>query len=622
LRKIEPSLLNRRLLLFLGVIVAPCLVLVALGVRIIGQERQLRTKRAEEDRQRRVAQVGQELLSRLERIKLDPTVTPSRRLPEVVVLVGGVQDERLLLPWDANPDARHFRQSIDGSPFAGLIQQAAREEIITGKLDSAVRLYRQAVASASQPAAQSYARLSLARVLTRMGKREEGLLEYRRILESPPDQVDEHGIPLALYAAPLLLDAGRQRKETLALIQEYLDKSDRLPPAALYLLRDLSEELEEKVVIDKLADLVQDREQAEALQRDFSRLLLLSAQGRKPLWIAYGEPLWLISLTTRAGSTDTIAIVVRAREILAEGNAFVNPVELAGGNDEGEPLGEHFPGLRVTIPAAIENNGTLQPAFFLTALALVITLTLLAGYLLLRDMHRELRIAEMRSQFVSAVSHELKTPLTAIRVFAESMRMDEDMERPTQQEYLDIILQESGRLGKLVDNVLEFAKVERGRQDYQMRPVSLIEAVEAAARIMKYPLEQARFRLELVLDRDLPPVPADRDAIEQAILNLLNNAIKYSGESREVALRLFRDDTHAVIQVIDHGVGIPQENQKRIFERFYRVPSAAHRHIAGAGLGLTLVEHIAKAHGGSIEVDSKAGEGSTFTLRLPLENKS
>jgi signal transduction histidine kinase len=124
------------------------------------------------------------------------------------------------------------------------------------------------------------------------------------------------------------------------------------------------------------------------------------------------------------------------------------------------------------------------------------------------------------------------------------------------------------------------------------------------------------------LDRDLPSVPADRDAIEQAVLNLLNNAIKYSGESRDVALRLFRDGGQAVIQVIDHGIGIPQENQKRIFEKFYRVPSPENRHIAGAGLGLTLVEHIAKAHGGRIEVQSKPGEGSTFTMRLPLENKS
>jgi signal transduction histidine kinase len=587
---------------------------------MIGQERQLRVQRAQEVRQRRVALAGQELLTRLERLKLDPAVESSGHPPKAIVLVGEVRGDHLLLPWDANPDARHFRQWIESAPFAGLARQAAHEEIITRKPDAAARFYRQALESASQPAARSYARLSLARVLAKMGRQKESFLEYRRILESPPHMVDDHGIPLALYAAPPLLEAGMQKKETLALIHECVDKSHSLSPAALYLMRTLAEKLEANSVIEKLDDRIRDCEQAEALQRDFAPILLSLTQGRQPLWAAYGMPVWLVGLTNRAGSAKAVVIVVRAKEILTEENAFAYPVKLAY-REEGDPLGEHFPGLRVSIPEPNENSNILRPAFLLTALGLVITLTLLAGYLLLRDVRRELNLAEMRSHFVSAVSHELKTPLTAIRVFTESMRMDEDMERTTQQEYLDIILQESGRLGKLVDNVLEFAKVEHGKKDYRMQPVPLVEVIEAAARIMKYPLEQAGFRLELALDRNLPPVPADRDAIEQAILNLLNNAIKYSGESREVALRLFQDDSQAVIEVIDHGIGISQENRKRIFERFYRVPSPENRHITGAGLGLTLVEHIAKAHGGSIEVDSKTGEGSKFTMRLPLEKK-
>ena len=609
------------MLLFLCAIVAPCLVLVALGVRMIAQEKQLRVQHAEEEQQRRVDRVEQELLSRLERLKLDPAVASSEHTPEDVVLVGKVQDAKLFLPWDVNPDAQNFLKWIESSPFADLIQQAAHEEHIAGKPDAAVRFYREALTSTSQPAAQVYARLSLARALIKMDKREEGFTEYGRILDMPPDMVDENGIPLALYAAPPLLDAEIRQKETLALVRECTDRSYKLPPAALYLLRDLAERLKAQNVIDTIANLIRDCEQAEALQKDFSRILALSAQVPEPLWVAYGKPVWLVGIEAQTGSADSAAIVVNASKIFEYGNAFSYPVKLIGG-EEGEILGEHFPGLRVAIPTVVENDGALRTAFFLTALGIVVTLTLLAGYLLMRDVRRELRLAKMRSQFVSAVSHELKTPLTAIRVFAESMRMDEEMERPTQQEYLDIILQESGRLGKLVDNVLEFARVEHGEKDYQMEPVRLVEAVEAAARIMKYPLEQSGFRLKLTLDQDLPPVVADRDAMEQAILNLLNNAIKYSGESREVALHLFREDSFVTIQVTDHGVGIPREEQKRIFERFYRVSSSENRHIAGAGLGLTLVEHIAKAHGGSIEVESRAGEGSTFTLRLPLENTS
>lgn len=617
--KIEPSLLKRHVFLFLGAIVAPCLVLVALSVRMIGQERQLQAKRAGEERQRRVAQVREELLSRLERIKLDLATVPAKRVPEPVVFAGSVRDGHLLLPWDANPNALQFLQWIGDPRFANKMRQAEHEEIITGKLDDAVRFYREALGSTSQPAVRAYARLSLARVLRRMGKRDEGYMEYKQILNSSPDLVDEHGIPLALYAAPPLLDAGKQQSEAFALITELLNKSDGLPPAALYLLRDLVTKLAAGNAINNLTNQIQDREQAEALQREFSRLMP-PTQGQDPVWLAFGEPPWLVNVAPQPGSTEVLAIAVRAQEMLA-GQPSSDLIKLTTGK-AGEPLGDQLPGLRVKIPAKVEGDDSLRQTFLLIAISLVVALTLFAGYLLLRDVRREVHLAAMRSQFVSGVSHELKTPLTAIRVFAESMRLDDDMERQTQREYLDTILQESERLDRLVDNVLDFGKIEHGRENYQLQPISLADAADAAARAMKYRLEQAGFHLAVILDRDLPQVFADRDAIEQAILNLLDNAIKYSSESCEIGLRLFRDDGHEVIQVIDHGMGIPQEEQQRIFERFYRVQSPENQRIAGAGLGLTLVEHIVKAHGGSIGVDSNPGEGSTFTIRLPLENKS
>jgi len=315
LKKIEPRLLKRHVLLFMGAIVAPCLVLVTLSVRMIEQERQLHAKRTEEERHRRVAQLGQELLSRLERIKLALAIAPAKRVHEAVVLVGSARDGHLLLPWDTNPNIQQFRQWTEAPPFSDLMRQAEREEIIVGKLDAAVRLYREALASTSQAAARAYARLSLARALRGMGKREQGFLEYKQILNSPPDLVDEHGIPLALYAAPPLLDAGMQQRETLALITELVNRSCGLPPAALYLLRDLAARLVAGDAVNRLANQIQDQEQAESLQRDFPRLLQFT-QGREPVWVAYGEPLWLFSLAPQAGSTDAMVVVVRAREIL------------------------------------------------------------------------------------------------------------------------------------------------------------------------------------------------------------------------------------------------------------------------------------------------------------------
>jgi signal transduction histidine kinase len=138
---------------------------------------------------------------------------------------------------------------------------------------------------------------------------------------------------------------------------------------------------------------------------------------------------------------------------------------------------------------------------------------------------------------------------------------------------------------------------------------------------MRYPLSQKGFELNAYIEEGLPDVRVDKDALEQAILNLLNNAMKYSGESHEIDLRLERKDDQALIQVTDRGVGIDSREQKRIFEKFYRVPMLENERIVGTGLGLTLVSHIVKAQGGNIEVESAPGKGSTFSIYLPLESK-
>jgi signal transduction histidine kinase len=171
----------------------------------------------------------------------------------------------------------------------------------------------------------------------------------------------------------------------------------------------------------------------------------------------------------------------------------------------------------------------------------------------------------------------------------------------------------------LLNNVLDFSKIERGRKAYRREPHSLEEIVRSTARAMQYPLEQKRFALRLQIEDDIPRAQVDRDAIEQAVLNLLTNAMKYSGKSRDIELRLRSENGEAVVEVSDQGVGIEPAELTRIFERFYRVPSAENERISGTGLGLTLVQHIAEAHEGRVEVRSEPGKGSTFSLFLPLD---
>jgi two-component system phosphate regulon sensor histidine kinase PhoR len=154
---------------------------------------------------------------------------------------------------------------------------------------------------------------------------------------------------------------------------------------------------------------------------------------------------------------------------------------------------------------------------------------------------------------------------------------------------------------------------------YRPEAASLYEIVKSAARAMEYPLTQQGFTLDVQTEEGLPNVHVDRDAIEQTLLNLLHNAMKYSGESKEIAMHLKRRNSQALIQVIDRGIGIDPQEQKRIFEKFYRIPSPQNERIVGTGLGLALVYHIVEAHGGSLELESTPGEGSTFSIYLPLE---
>ncbi len=179
-------------------------------------------------------------------------------------------------------------------------------------------------------------------------------------------------------------------------------------------------------------------------------------------------------------------------------------------------------------------------------------------------------------------------------------------------------MNETERLSRLVDNLLDSSRIEYGEKIYRKKWIALADVIRSTAAAMEYPLAQKGFDLNIAIEEGLPPVFADADAIEQAILNLLTNAMKYSGASRAIHLNLKRSGDEVLIEVIDRGLGIEQTEQKRIFDRFYRVRSDTTDRITGAGLGLTLALHIVDAHGGRLEVASVPGRGSTFSVRLPL----
>lgn len=231
---------------------------------------------------------------------------------------------------------------------------------------------------------------------------------------------------------------------------------------------------------------------------------------------------------------------------------------------------------------------------------------------------REVRLAELKSNFVASVSHDLKTPLALIQLFAETLELGRVRTPERANEYYRIINGEARKLTRLIENILDFSRMEAGLRPFRMAPTDIGELTSRVLQKMESQFSQSQFRVRTDVEPGLPCVMADANAAEQALENLLGNALKYSGQSRDIAVSVARRGHHVCVSVADRGVGIPRREQKRIFRKFYRVASELGGGAQGCGLGLAIVDHTMRGHGGFVGVDSEPDLGSTFTLHFPL----
>ena len=258
---------------------------------------------------------------------------------------------------------------------------------------------------------------------------------------------------------------------------------------------------------------------------------------------------------------------------------------------------------------------------FTMTLSLLMTAALVGGIAFsLRTAAREMRLSQMKADFVSNVSHELRTPLASIRVFGEFMKLGRVGDPAKIQEYGEHIETESRRLTQLINNILDFSKIESGAKTYHFERLAIEDVVAETLKTCEVRLRQVGFALVYhPAPRPLPRVMVDAEALAQALMNLLDNAVKYSADAarREVIVRAGERGGRVEISVTDHGVGIAPAEQRKIFEKFYRVSTGLVHDVKGSGLGLSLVKHIVEAHRGTVTVTSDLGRGSTFTVSLP-----
>jgi two-component system, OmpR family, phosphate regulon sensor histidine kinase PhoR len=254
-------------------------------------------------------------------------------------------------------------------------------------------------------------------------------------------------------------------------------------------------------------------------------------------------------------------------------------------------------------------------------LIIILAVVLLIGvYIVYRNVKKEVELAQIKADFVSNVSHELRTPLALISMFAETLEMDRVKTEEKKKEYYQIISQETNRLGKIVNTILNFSKTEAGKRKYNFNVADINNITEQVYNNYNFHLHNKGFEFHFNKADNLPFVKIDSEAISEAIINLIDNAVKYSNDKREVNIKTGSSNGFVFIEVSDKGIGIKEEDQKKIFDKFYRVSTGSIHNVKGTGLGLSLVKHIVDAHNGKITVTSKLNEGSSFKILLPVSN--
>jgi len=249
----------------------------------------------------------------------------------------------------------------------------------------------------------------------------------------------------------------------------------------------------------------------------------------------------------------------------------------------------------------------------------VIVLALGLGLILAQSIRRQTRLTRLRNDLIATVSHELKTPLSSIRLLIDTLiddRVSDDMQK---KEYLALVAKENARLSRLIDNFLTFSRMERNKHAFQFEAVPPREVVDSAVEAVHERFASPEAVLETRIDPGLPAIEVDRDALVTVLVNLLENAWKYSGQQKRVTIQVTAPDGLGAVSfsVKDNGFGIPRRAQKHIFERFFQVDQRLARETGGCGLGLSIVRFVVDAHGGAIDVESEPGKGSTFTIQIP-----
>lgn len=285
--------------------------------------------------------------------------------------------------------------------------------------------------------------------------------------------------------------------------------------------------------------------------------------------------------------------------------------------------GRYLPGWRLEYSAGSGEPKSIADAkttaYFWTGVLVIATMSIFA-VIIARAFRRQMRLTRLKNDLVATVSHELKTPLSSIRLLVDTLLDESEFNEPRVREYLELVARENMRLTRMIDNFLAFSRMERNKHAFEFAEIRVADVVDDAVNVARERHDGDDSRLHVEVAADLPPIEADADALVTALLNLLDNAYKYSNDDVQIAVRAYSEDATLCLEVADNGVGLSKAAARKVFKRFYQVDRRVSRETGGVGLGLSIVQFIVNAHDGTVRVRSRLGHGSTFTMAIPARS--
>jgi len=566
-----------------------------------------------------------------------------------------------------------------------LFKKSEVSEFKTKNYPLAIRSYQKLMDTASDIGSRAVLLNHIGRSYTKSGKHLKAIEAYQKILKEYPNEISSDGIPLGIIAlyqiGTIYLNIDRKINWDEAFFELYknlLESRWPLTKSQFYFYRNKVKDIlktstaeiagqeDEKNLVKRLEKLqMREEEQLNRMnqienliQKVFPLIETKRAAASSVSGSFYhisetiGKEIYLVSYTPLA--KNSIFGVKINSEVLAErllpqilgklplredwlvqvrdefgnvlaGQDMTNLQEPVPPLSYSEGFEDNFLPWKVNIyqtdPGSAEREFNLRRNIYILTVAVVIVAILFGGFLAIRSIAKELQIAKLKSEFVSTVSHEFRTPLTSIRYLAELLQRGRVQENNKKQQYYETITSESERLSRLIENILDFSKIEAGMKEYKFEETDIAKLAEDVANRFGEQVASEKFVIEQKISNQMPKIFVDKEAVSRALFNLFDNAFKYSGGSLKAYLRVWSDKEKIFLEVKDKGIGISKQDQAKIFEKFYRSGDVHHTSIKGSGIGLTLVAHIIKAHRGDVLLESELGKGTKVAIRLPVKRK-